>query len=200
MIALADLKEWLVAAGLLDSGDATYDAVLESLEARAVAFVENQTDRYFGPVASVTEVLTGYGGAKLWLTEIPSTNPTTVVERAYLGGAEMTITDADANGFLVRTSNADAWLQRRGGSVWTDGYEYEVSYARGYDADAEPGDIRQLVLDLVTLKFGLAGSEGLKSETIGGYSYTMGNFNAQDLEQIPMSAATLRLWRRPVMA
>ena len=201
MIDLPDLAAWLNA----DAG--TYGSILLDLETRAVAWVERQTGRYFGPPVEQTDVIIGNGTDRLWLPEPPTVEnvaqyayPTTVIERQYLGATEETITDTDDDGFAVRTGGNEGWLQRKAQTAWRCGWEYEIEYYRGYEAGEEPGDIRQLVIELCKLKWGEKGiNPAVKSETIGGYSYTL--FNAVGSEDfgIGLSAtglATLRSWRR----
>lgn len=140
MISLAKLKAALRITASTDDG------YLVDLEVQAVSFVERETGRYFGAVASVTEYLIGGGTDTLFLSEAPAAPPTTVTERTYPGGDATTITAADADGYVLRGTMK---LVRKGGGIWARGYEYEVTYDRGYAAEAEPGEIRMLVTDLV---------------------------------------------------
>jgi hypothetical protein len=199
MIVLADLKVELD----IDASDYSFDAYLAALEPRAVAYVEMRTHRYFGPVASVTEYLRGQGIRELWLLNLPATVPTSVIERAYPGATETTITAANTDGFVVRTDVREAWLVRKGGYLWTRDYEYQVTFTRGYAAGDEPGEIRQLVIDLIASRFAMreAGGAGVQSETIGGYSYRLGDFSDGDLSSLgPMASDTITMWTRPVFA
>jgi hypothetical protein len=116
-------------------------------------------------------------------------------EAQYAGDTETAITD-----YTLRTLNREALLARHGGVKWTRDYEYAVTYWRGYAAGDEPGDIRQLVLDLLAVKWGIrqSGGEGLRSETIGGYSWT--RFGDTDMDAVTGGWATVHAWRRPVFA
>ena len=194
MISVADLKVWLG----IDSGTTTYDDLLGDLEERAVAMLQRATNRYFGAVASTTEYLVGRGTASLWLAEVPAAIPATVTERYAPGSDEATITAADDDGYVLRSSDRDARLVRKDGLVWSDGYEYEATYDRGYAAGSEPGDVRQAMIDIVTRAFKRRGSEGLKSESIGGYAYTLAD-DAGELEVSPFTASVIQTWRRPVV-
>ena len=201
MIALSDLKEWL---GVTVS---TYDTMLTALEARAVAFVEKQTGRYFGAVEAIEWELRGDGSEKLWLPESPVKTDGTaaavadlvVVYRGWPGDDETTLTHSDDDGFLLRSSQRGRfprwWLHRKGGELWWCGYEYDVTTKRGYATSGEPGDIRQLVLDLCALKWNLRDKAGLESETVGGYSYTRSDFDENDLTAIVGALATIEAWR-----
>ncbi|GMV06723.1 MAG: hypothetical protein AMXMBFR53_29980 [Gemmatimonadota bacterium] len=139
MIALADLKLDLRLTGTAD------DAYVTNLEASAVAYIQKRTNRYFGAEAATTEYVTGDGTTKLWLSEAPTTLPSTLLERAYPGSTSST---------TVTASASDGYTQRgmclvRKGYLWTRGYEYEVTYTRGYAAGSEPEDIQRAVRGLV---------------------------------------------------
>lgn len=180
MLALEELKDWLKVEGDDD------DTALRALEQRAVAFLEAETGRYLRAAAETTVYVSGRGTRELHLPDPPAAEAeiVQVVERAYPGDTGTTITAADDDGFVVRSAS----LVRKGGYRWQRGYEYEVTYERGYAADASEPDYltdapevaRQAVLDLVALKWRGRGSEALRSETIGGYSYTRGA-----LEELP---------------
>lgn len=200
MISLEELKIWLEVA----SDDSSFDTVLTQLEEAAVAFVQRKTGRYFGPVGQVTERLRGSGGERLWLAEAPTSDPTVVLEYASPGADPVTIDAADAAGFLVRkatgpTDTNDGWLVRKGGAVWDPCREYEVTYQRGYQEGQEPADIRQVVIGLCALRWGMKGREGLRSEQRGDQSYAMPAFYVYsdgDLKLIPGAYSTIELWRR----
>lgn len=207
MIALAEIKDWL---GVTVTD---YDTLLTNLEERVVAFIERQTGRYFGPVETVEPlVLLGHGTRNLWLPERPrvgydgddaEADDLTVLERAYPAGTETVIVAAETTGFFLRKTETGAMLVRRPAGIrWEFYYEYEISvtddggWTRGYEAGEEPADIRQLVLDLIKLKWDArTRTAGVSGETIGGYSYTLGAVTDSDLDRIPMARSTLELWR-----
>lgn len=140
MIPLDDLKETLRIR--LDD----QDSLLVQLEEEAVEYAEGETNRYWGPLEEdYTEWLEGTGEARLWLENAPSEAPATVLERSVPGGTPTTISTLDDNGYLLRGFR----LIRKGGSVWTRGHEFEVSYTRGYAPGTEPRIIRKAVRDIV---------------------------------------------------
>lgn len=143
MIDLAELKIALrVGTGSVE------DDYLAQLEEAAVATMERETHQYFGPQGAGTEYLIGLGTDRLLLATPPISGPTEVKERAYAGDATYTtITGSDATGFVVRGRE----LIRKAGGIWQKGYEYEVAYTRGYNAGAEPADVRGAVLRLCAL-------------------------------------------------
>lgn len=177
--------------------------LIQDMIERATSFVQTRTRRYFGPISEWTEYLSGSGGRKLWLGErvIPDEDYGALVlveERAYPGGSPTEIVIGD---YQVRRGPEDSdrsYLVRLGGYVWSSGLEYAVTYERGYDMDAGPPDITQLVIDLVALKLKFKGFEGMRSETIGGYSYT--RFGEGDLDSIDGAKAIIEAWRPPVFA
>lgn len=183
------------------------ELILADMIARAVAFVETQTRRYFGPPALVTEYLSGNGSRMLQLsepvTELDSDDITLLEERAYPGGDATVL--LDGAGFLVRSRNtvppsyqSASFLVRSGGLVWTRGSEYAVTYARGYTVDEGPKDIEQVIIDLVEARLTPSGAEVMQSETIGGYAYQ--RFKDADLDVIDGGWDTIRFWRRAVFA
>ena len=185
MIAPDDLVDWL-GLGVPSTSDL---AMVTDLENRAVAFVEQFTDRHFGPTQTFVEIIDAEGKAALWLKEEPG-SITQVRERAQPGD---TWTAVVAGDFELR----DARLIRTGGSVWTAGNEVEVTYDFGYESGQEPGGIRQLVIDLVKLKWDLRTVEqGVESERVGPHAvtYARGEFTA-DIKQIPWVRETLDAWR-----
>jgi hypothetical protein len=185
VIQYQTLLAWLDAA----TSDA---AIVEELEAQAVAHVERVTGRYFGPVREVTEILRGNGSARLWLAETPI-DGVTVAEAARVGDEPG---DMDAAAFALRVSGNEAALERRGGKVWDAGAEYHVTYSHGYEDGEEPADVRRAVMAWVSRQWVMRGKEGLQSEQIGGYSYT----TARDQGDTSDVDALLAPWVRTVVA
>jgi len=197
------IEELRVRVGL-EADDTSEDTTLTAMMAGALAFVETQTRRYFGPITEDFEILDGHGGRNLWLAEppveppvdeyAPMTLPPLVIvdERTQPGADPITL---DASSYDVRTRNHEGWLTRFG-SVWRRGYEYTVTYYRGYDE--LPADIRELVIGLIGVKFTLGDAAALRSEAIGGYSYT--RFGESDLDAVPGGHETIAAWKRMVLA
>jgi hypothetical protein len=174
--------------------------VVAALEKAAVAYVETQTRRYFGPLVAHTEVVRGNGTSALYLSHwaqdaLPLDNydliGLTVAERQYPGNDPGSIDDYD-----LRALDGETVLLRHGGGSWLRGYEYTVTYTRGYLEGEEPADIRMVVANLVKNAWdSLTDDENLRSETIGGYSYTFGTSDLMDSDK-----ATIDAWRRLVVA
>lgn len=177
MISQADLELYL---GLTAGTDT---ALLIDIEAEAVAWFSKQTGRYFGAEEEVTEIVIGTGESNLYLTEEPVDGETVaVVEQAYLGDTQTTITESADDGWAVR----DQHLARKGGYVWQLGYEYLVTYTRGYNQVAvgppanidAPDDVRRAIKAIVAWWYNggdpADGSSQKTSETMGNYSYTRG--------------------------
>jgi hypothetical protein len=184
--------------------------IAEQWERGAVAFVERQTGRYFGEPDELTEYLIGDGTRNLWIRDrvVPVDTDSgeeyavaSVRARTNPGGDPTEL--EQGTDYLVRPLDRETPLVRTGGNVWTRGTEYEVLYLRGYVLGTEPADIRQLVIDLIKIRATLWGKEGLSGESIGGYSYTrpaIHAFEDGDLRSIVGAMATIKAWRRPVMA
>lgn len=190
MVTVSALKDVVPAAVNLDNG------VLQEMIARAEDLVERQTGgRFFGKKAAHTDYLSGNGSRHLRLSEAVTGNVTLVNEREYPGGTPTEITDTE---YAVRPSGTTSVLVRLGGDRWISGMEYEVTYERGYAPDSGPKDVEQLVIDLVGLKLKMRGKDGMRSESIGGYSYTV--FGEGDFDAIPGAWDTIKAWRRLVLA
>lgn len=185
MIELADLKAHLGTDQVKHDPDR--DTVLPKFEAAAVDFVQRETGRYFGASSSFTEYLEGEDDRELWLNE-PADSITSVHERCDIGDTWEEILEGDSDGWELR----DARLLRKGGCVWQRGYEYRVIYSFGYAAGSEPAEIRQLVTDLVALRWRQRGIEGHTSGKLGDYGFTV-----SDLEAIPGAAEILERWTWP---
>jgi hypothetical protein len=182
-----------------DEGEGANPVLLDSLIKGALAYVETQTRRSFRPPAVVEEIIYGRGLPNLDLSEPPITSidyeGIRVLEAAYPGADPVEIEEGAEGGFNVRVSGHEGWLVRLGpAGRWADGREYTVRYTRGYLPGAYPADIVDLVAGLVSLRVSLAGMEAVRSESIGGYSYT--RFGEGDLDAIPGALDTIDGWRR----
>ena len=187
MIAVADLIEWLEA----EPSDAV---MLASLEAAVVSHIQKRTGRYFGPEEDVTEILPGSGTGRLYLADMPvAVDGEIVVTAQYAALGDELADDAD---FVLRSSGTEAWLDRTDGGRWTTTNEYHIAYRRGYLPGAEPEDIRNAVVMMISETWNLRGREGLQSEDVGGYSYTL----TSKITDRGFVSTIIDTWRRPVIA
>lgn len=196
MIGLSSLKALLD----IEQSDTTYDDLLVDMEDEAVAYIERATGRYFRGVAEVAIPLRGEGGTRLYLPEIPVGDPSAMVEVQYPGATETDL--AVSTDYIVRSNGSGAWLERANGSVWENGYTYTLTYERGYEAGSEPPEVRRAVKDLVRLWFrsrSTAGAGSVRSETIGGYSYTLDGADGSE-NAVPSVRDVIAMWRHPVLA
>lgn len=154
----------------LDVVDTSEDELLTMLEDQAATFVDTQTGRKFSaPIEDErTEFVSGLGTRTLFLAgHVSGDEPEIVsVRRRALNGIDFE--DVDPEEYILR---GDTLVST--GGPWSHLYEYEVVYADGYEVDTAPADIQALVIDLVGIAFSALGEEGIKSETIGDYSYTL---------------------------
>lgn len=193
MISLSKLLR-----GLPASAAAEPPSTLEELIERAVAFLQSQTHRYFGPPRQLTEYLSGNNSRFLKLGERIIGTIATIEEREYPGATPTTLTlNTD---YAIRSGETTDYLIRLGNLTWCGTREYAVTYQQGYELDAGPGDIEQLIMDLIALRLSTRGKEGLSSEQIGGYSYSRSGFTEADLAQLPGAIATIEQWRGIVYA
>jgi len=202
MILIDDLETFL---GIADGTDT---ALLIAIEEEAVAWFEKQTGRFFGAEEAVTEIVLGGGESDLYLTEEPG-GTVSVIEQAYFGATQETITAANDDGWEVR----DQHLARKGGYVWQLGYEYLVTYTRGYTEDAAavadvspadidaPADVQRAIKGIISFWYNggdpASGTSQKTSETMGNYSYTRGAMfsNAEAmLNAVPGLRETLGNW------
>lgn len=186
MISIPDLTSYLD----LDSQSAADDVALRDLERRAVAIVEQETGRHFGPNETFVEILVGHGTQELYLNEIPAAI-TTLEERAQVGDSWTAITDFELRGSrLIRTA----------GNAFTAGYEYRATYDFGYAAGEEPGAIRQLVMKLVKREWDVRSRPaGVQSEQVGPEKVTYADSSPDpDLEGLVRE--TVAAWRWPRVA
>ena len=167
MIALADLKTLLGVTGTSE------DASLTLLEAGAVEFAQRYTGRYFGPVVVLVEYPRVYAGV-MWLRAEPRLDEygepeTLLIERRSSQGGEWEIVDVDDYEVDGREIHLSAWYWPRGPRL------VRVEYEAGYESGEEPADIRLAIVGLVARarRSLISGTGDKKSETIGGYSYTL---------------------------
>lgn len=202
MISVADLLDWLG-----NPSEEGVNDLLTALESRAVEMFEAETDRYFGTATARTEYLRGDGTNVLRLRENPSAL-TSIEYRSQVGDSWTAIADTDSDGWeLRRPTGSDlsdpATVLRKAGYVWSCEYEYRVIYSFGYTAGAEPGDVRQAVMDIVAFFYQERGRQGLRGETIGDYSYsvlTESTGKRSMASAIPGLAVTIARWKGMVYA
>jgi len=164
--------------------DTDLDDVLEGLINRTIDAIQRELDWYFCTPRPAVEVLNGSGLRALWLRQYIVGATLTVEERYGVGDAWTVVPVADyefeAGGRgLFSVAN------------WTHGFRnYRVSYSEGFLT--MPGDVEQLILDLVVSRWNSRETDsGLRSETIGDYSYTRA-----DLEEMPGWGAVWAHWKR----
>jgi len=185
---LATVKAWI---GLPAAADAVVDPQISELMARALDAVQHELDWYFGASRPAVEILDGTGTRALWLRQ-PPLSGVAVYERAGVGAAWTLVSAADyeASG---DTSQPMTAMGRALFNVvnWTAGVRnYKANYDEGFTT--MPGDIEQLLLDLVKGKWqGRGAIPGMKSETIGDYAYTRG-----DLEETQGWFSVVARWKR----
>lgn len=189
---MLDLGELKTELGISSSATAD-DALLVELEARAVETIEHATGRYFGPVTGREFIGPGDDSNELHLPE-RALRIVSVHERSCPGEAW---TKLDVDEYELR----DFRLFRTNGSSWLSDLEYRVLFDFGYEENEEPGDVRQLIADLVRLRFERRKlNPALQSERRGEQSYTIRipTGGEDELELIPGARQTVRRWKLPV--
>lgn len=176
----------------LDPLDTSEDLLLTMLEAQAATFVETQTGRKWSAPSDRTEFIKGLGVDTLYLGGHVAGDPAAIVSVRRRGRNSRDFDDVDVEDFILR---GDTLVSTAG--VWSHLYEYEVIYSDGYELGSAPADIRALVIDLVGISYGALGEEGIKSESIGDFSYTLDSAVAVAAASLSdTSAATMNRYRR----
>jgi hypothetical protein len=174
MLDLDSVKAWI------KKTDTDRDDVLQDLIDRALEAVERQLDWYFGDPREAEEILNGNGRPVMFLRQFPVDADVTVYCRDYIGA---TWVEVDAT--LYEVDSRKVAVQ----GVFIPGVRnYRFVYQEGFATI--PGDIEQLVLDLVKRKW-FEGKIGITSETLGRYSYSLG-----DLETASGWTSVMNNWRR----
>lgn len=146
MFTVDQLKAYIGPGGEIGTDEET---VLAEIEERAVALVQTATGEFFGTTGTASYLLDGGGGVSIWLKH-EVTAVTSVSVRPAVS-AEWLELDSDAWSFGDPYTSR---LLRVDGSEWPDGEALILVAAnRGYATDTEPGEIRQLVLDLVNWQY-----------------------------------------------
>jgi hypothetical protein len=177
MLTLQQVKDWLQVEGT------EYDTLLDELLDRTIDAVQIELDWYFGPARETEETLSGAGLPTLWLRQPPVDEAdVTVTYRTGVGGDWEAV---DPDDYEVDGRGITHYHR------WTRGRRnYHVIYEEGFTE--MPGDVEQLILDLIASKWkGRGDNPGMKSETIGDYSYTRG-----DMEGSEHWGSVKARWRR----
>lgn len=175
------LEEIKAALGI-EPGDDSEDVSLVQLEEYAAGYVENMTERRWRAPIEKKEYQTGNGTRTLFLAgHVEPADVATIAVREGLGGGQWNV-------FTEFEYRAPGKLVRNDSYVWHPMVEYEITYQDGWVK--APADIRALVLDLITITRDASSAEaGIKSETIGDYSYTLDSVAAAALTSLSGSSA-----------
>jgi len=176
MVYLQEVK------GYLRKTDDTYDAELEALLGRAIDSVQRELDWYFGPPRAAEEILNGSGRQLMFLRQ-PPVGDTPLIAYDRAGPTE----EWDVIDVLYYENDGRALLHS---TVWSSGFRnYRFTYDEGFLTP--PGEIVQLVLDLVAAKWGRETKAGIVSETLGRYSYTL-----KDVQETVNWGSVVKKWKR----
>lgn len=176
MISTADLRAYL---GQIESTDADAIALLTDLEARAVALVQRATGRFFGASETATYYLTGTGQESVFVPD-EITAVTSVSWRSVVGEDWTALTTDEYERVGSQFFRAD-------GVLWPEGRNLvKIVATRGYATDAEPGPIRQLVMDLVNWQYR------------AGRKLALEDSGSPDIRRVEGWDRTIALYRRPL--
>lgn len=116
----------------------TDDEIIRRYEAAAVAHVERETGRYFGPPVARTEYFVGIGQREIALLSEPTGAVTVTVN-----GAAVDATAFEVRGRRLRHTSGWGYHTAFGPA------DVVVTYTGGYAEGSEPADVREAVLLLV---------------------------------------------------
>ena len=191
-MAIISTSEYKTYAGI--SGT-TYDAQLDVLIPGLQAELERQTGRVFD-TATFTEYVDGADSPVIAVQNTPLTSVTSV---ALIDRSETVVYTYDATGYKIEASTG--LISRQCGGMWgsadmyaplanpmvfaksppfPDGWRnIKIVYVGGYAGGAMPADLKLLMYDLTATRLAQIGQDmGMKSETLGHYSYDRGDNSA----------------------
>jgi hypothetical protein len=192
VITLAEAKE------ALSITDSAQDAAVQRLIDRATDTLGRELLLYLGPEAPQSEVKdTEYPALYITLDAVPTATPALVMSTRSDIFSAWEITDP-----AEYALEGQRVYHRTG---WPIGLGVvKAEYEAGYAAGAGPQRLQDLVLQAITERWNsnLAGAQvgsGIKSETIGDYSYT--NFTAAELAAAAAALGSswedyIKRWRR----
>lgn len=166
-----------------------------------LTWVEGQTERHFREVQPFVGRFSG-GAQDIWLPEKPTqvegVPADLVVVESYDAGA-WTAADADDYELIIHPRPYGAAVLQHATTGWPAGRRnIRVTYSAGYAVGELPSDIEQLVIEMTAQRWLDRGKENLRSETIGGYSYTRADGGLGELRKDWMDVITL--WKHWAIA
>lgn len=170
---------------LTDAETTRAEALLEDASAAVRAYTGQHI------TADTTTVRAKVNGGTIRLTQRPVTDVATIEDT---NGNDVAFTWYAGEVIQVATNVPDSWAW----VPWVDGIAYvDVTYTHGYDE--VPGDIVAVVCQMAARALGQAADDsGKTSETIAGYSYTVGTAAASGaVGLLPDERAVLDRYRRP---
>jgi len=167
-------------------GPVNNEPLLQRLIESATGTLGRTLLRYLGPPLQRTEVRDGTGGYSIWLREDPTPDSVVSVRTRpdiFQPWTDLANPDPDT-GQVVYALDGRRLDSRSG---WPVGRStVEITYTAGFGADEGPVELQELVLQMVADRWASlptqGGVGGIKSETIGDYSYT--NFTAAEIAGI----------------
>jgi hypothetical protein len=186
MITAADARAWLGVGS-------EHDRRLERLIEEATAALGHELRRYLGPPKAQVDIRCGGdypGHREAFLSDDPQISeatPMTVATRATVFEPFVDLDPEDWALVGLQVLARNRFPPGRG--------TVRLSYTVGYPVETGPAELRDLVRQLVVLKFGAKPQDAsgllMQSETMGDYSYTRG-----DVEALAGWNSIVNRWRR----
>lgn len=186
LTTLANVKEALGITGN------TEDALLTNLINRATDIIERYCNRRFAETTYTNEEVNGMGSYILNLKHYPITSLTAVERRT--GDFASPNWDALEND-MYKMLDDEGQIYYAGG--FTEGVRnYRVSYVAGYSTI--PTDLEQACIMLISYIKNQTKTSGMKSETLGEYSYTKDDDLNATIKNLGLDEV-LDMYRVPVL-
>lgn len=183
LVDIETIKTWLK----IPASTTAYDDVLTGLEERVAEWIHRELRWYFGPSRERVEVLNGTGTPKMFLLQPPVDGAVTLHTRSGPGDDYTVVADSDYE-------LGGRGLYCAAGHCWAKGFRnFRATYNEGFEE--VPGDIVQLVLDVIAVIWNQRGKEGFGSERIGDYNYSMLVVN-DAIGNVPRWEKIKHNWRR----
>jgi hypothetical protein len=187
IVSLDELREYLGDAPVAD--DALLEALLDGVEALYARATGREVGWYIDQRVGVTEVLDGTGSKRLYLPYPVAA--ITSISLGYNAAAPDEALNLSDPASVVYGVGSRVVTRTDGGGFGKSGQPRYVHVVYDHLGNV-PEDAKLPIMEVVAAIYRGRGSEGMKSETIGDYSYSRG-----DLES---ATATNMLWQLSVDA
>lgn len=165
IVTLTELKDYLGDAPA-SADDAVLTALLDNVEALYTRATLREPGHYQPAASGVTEYVDGTGSSRLYLTY-----PVATLTSVTLGYGSSEVLDLTSRSAVVYTVGSRVVTRTDGGWFGAVGQAGYVTVVYDHLGNL-PADAKLPIMEVVASLYRNRGSEGMKSETVGEYSYT----------------------------